>query len=82
MVRRRTAAATQTAKGGPPPRLVIAPHRLCPLMVLALRSTRRPLSNHPNEPLGPVKAIGTLEYWKGAPLPQGSVGASDSRLNP
>ena len=36
--------------GGPPPRHVFAPDLLCPLMVHALRSTRRPLTNHPNEP--------------------------------
>ena len=44
--------------GGPPPRLVIAPHLLCSMKDLAPRSTRRPLSNHPNEPLAPMKAVG------------------------
>jgi hypothetical protein len=51
VVRRRTAAATQTLTGRPPPRLVIAPRLLCPIKDLAPRSTRRPLSNHPNGPL-------------------------------
>ena len=60
VVRRRTATATQTAMGGPPPRLVIAPHLLCTMKDLALRSTRRPLSNHPNEPLAPVKEVGSI----------------------
>ena len=60
VVRRRTATATQTATGGPPPRLVIAPHLLCTMKDLALRSTRRPLSNHPNEPLAPVKEVGSI----------------------
>ncbi len=44
--------------GGPSPGLVIAPHLLCPAIDLALRSTRHPLSNHPNEPPAPMKAIG------------------------
>ncbi len=51
VVRKRTAPAIQTLAGGPPPRLVIAPHLYCPSTVLALRSTRRPLSNHPDRPL-------------------------------
>ena len=57
MARRRTAAATQTMTAWPPLRLVIAPHLLCPIRDLALRSTRRPLSNHPNEPLAPVRVV-------------------------
>ena len=73
MVRRRTAAATQTAMGGPPPRLVFAPRLLCSIQNLALRSTRRPLSNHPNEPLG------TTEFdvlRRPAPLPPGVSGVA------
>jgi len=54
VVRRRTATATQTLAGGPPPRLVIAPSLLCPIKVLAPRSTRHPLSNHPNKPRAPT----------------------------
>ncbi len=53
VVRRGTAAAIRTLTDGPPPRLVIAPHLLFPLVDLALRSARRPLSNHPDEPLSP-----------------------------
>jgi hypothetical protein len=45
-------------KGGPPPCHVIAPDPLFSPMALALRSTWHPLTNHPNEPLAPVKAIG------------------------
>ncbi|MGB5293355.1 MAG: hypothetical protein WBP34_00245, partial [Thermoanaerobaculia bacterium] len=41
--------------GGPPSRLVFAPQLLCSIKDLALRSTRRPLSNHPNEPLAPMR---------------------------
>jgi len=43
--------------GGPPPCLVIAPHLPCPFVDFALRSTRHPLSNHPNEPLAPTRGI-------------------------
>jgi len=52
VVRRGTASATQTLTGGPPPALSGAPDLSCPLKALALRLSRAPLSNHPNEPLG------------------------------
>ena len=58
VVRRGTASATQTAAGGPPPCLVIARDLLCSVKALVLRSTRHPLSNHPNKPLAPLKAEG------------------------
>jgi hypothetical protein len=45
-------------EGGLPPRHVIAADVRCFAMDLALRSTWHPLTNHPNEPLAPVKAIG------------------------
>ena len=51
MVRRGTAAATQTTIGGPPPALSGAPDLLCTPKALARRLSRAPLSNHPNEPL-------------------------------
>jgi hypothetical protein len=38
--------------GGPPPRLVIAPHVLCPFVDLALRSTRRPTVEPPGRTSG------------------------------
>ena len=53
-----TASATQTATGGPPPCHVITLDLLSSAMALALRSTWHPLSNHPNEPLAPKKAVG------------------------
>jgi hypothetical protein len=44
-------------QGGPPPCHAIAPDHPCSSMVLALRLTWHPLTNHPNEPLAPVKAV-------------------------
>jgi hypothetical protein len=43
---------------GPPPCHVIAPDLLCSAMALALRSTWHPLTDHPNEPLAPVRVLG------------------------
>ena len=44
-------------QGGPPPCHVIAPDLFCPAIALALRSTWHPLTNHPNEPQAPLKAV-------------------------
>ena len=57
MARRGTASATRTATGGPPPCHVIAPGLLSSAIALAPRSTWHPLTNHPNEPLAPLKAV-------------------------
>ena len=47
-------------KGWPTPALSGAPDRSCTTTALALRLSRAPLSNHPNEPLAPVEAV---EQW-------------------
>ncbi len=51
VVRRRTASATQTATGGRHLVSSSRPNFRATIKVLALRSTRRPLSNHPDGPL-------------------------------
>ena len=45
----------QTLTDGPPPRHAFAPNLLRSSKVIATRSTRRPLTDHPNEPLTPVE---------------------------
>ena len=46
-------------KGWPPPALSGAPDLLPTMTALALRLSRAPLSNHPNEPLAPLEAVKT-----------------------